>query len=94
MCKHTVYIYYLPLKPCCYVVMSKINVFNWVFTLTLFNLPPSASITMNYRKLLWVSLINIGNSKHLNPCEHIKKSSAKAPEPQLWLYFECCSQKA
>jgi hypothetical protein len=31
---------------------------------------------------------------NLNPCEHIKKSSAKAPEPQLWLYFECCSQKA
>jgi hypothetical protein len=30
----------------------------------------------------------------LNPCEHIKKSSAKAPEPQLWLYFEFCLQKA
>jgi hypothetical protein len=40
------------------------------------------SLTPDYKK------------KALNPCEHIKKSSAKAPEPQLWLYFECCSQKA
>ena len=30
----------------------------------------------------------------INPCEHIKKSSVKAPEPQLWLYFELCLQKA
>ena len=43
--------------------------------------------------------LNSANFSHfqkntLNPCEHIKKNSAKAPEPQLWLYFECCSQKA
>ena len=31
---------------------------------------------------------------YLNLCEHIKKSSAKAPEPQLWLYFARCLQKA
>ena len=29
-----------------------------------------------------------------NPCENIKKNSAKAPEPLLWLYFERCLQKA
>jgi hypothetical protein len=40
----------------------------------------------NYVKFFWLDFFVKFYDD--NPCEHRKKSSAKAPEPQLWLYFK------
>jgi hypothetical protein len=40
-----------------------------------------------------ISEVTISKNVTFNRCEQLKKNSAKAPEPQLWLYYECCLQK-
>jgi hypothetical protein len=57
--------------------------------------PPVENLFLEYQEKIFVNytIPTLCNCL-VNPCEHIKKGFAKAPEPQLWLYFERCLQKA